>query len=638
MGADGASDPKQFADGRQGRLGRVRGGIMKQAQTTMPDQRHVANGIDRTENGVFRALSAAALVCLAGCGSRETTPGNEDRRATPDPTPHGDLLARVVPAPANLGHSPLSDRFRRVQDITRTRPSDLAMVDAFRTVRGLIDDAVRDTQSLEKPIGHLRSGYTNDDRGIQEQRLIIEAVARHSSRSVEQVVAVIEECHRGYLTTLGIDVQIKSLKQRLGLDEYARKRAELSEVCFESREEIAQATIRANLDKIDRSLELFRELRGLLQSQSRGAEHDAKRLKSLSRMCSAQTLSEVNEIIPQLEALRHRNTEGDFNLTLRKESERIQDAERRIRALDEALEARWCDDYDQMSLMKMELETLEARLLDSGGGSKRTLPTEFGQLVPSDKHIEFKADLAEIKLRDARLALYSIKDSAGAVIAKVLDTGREFDEHHDVRYVTVAIDEPSTRIALKRVDGGVRLVGTGGLFMQKQVLDIKETARSEVAQAFQPSFIQEGAVDDIRLLAQKVLMTIRMNPGCAFDMREASMATIPEVILRGPGIVYVGHEPMGQSLIRVKVEREDTMTGQGPLVISAPEGLSIGSIRHSAKSESDYTLSIGNAVFEQLGFRAEGKGFDVDVELKTAHGFERVPLVRNGACVLPRSP
>lgn len=611
---------------------------MKQAYTVPSHPRDVAAGVERTEHGPLRALSTAALLCLAGCSTKESISSHAKAPSTDPAAPLGALAAPTVAVSADLPHVSLSDRLRHLQDRTHTRPTDLSFEEACRVVRGLIDDAVRDTQSLEKPIGHLRAGYTTNPSEVAEQRSIIEAAARHSNRSVEETIKIIEECHRGYLDTFDITTSISTLKERLGLDAYRRMRGELEEVVCDAREEIEQATVRANLDKIDRSLELFRELRALLQARDDGAEHDAKRLKNLSRMCSAHTLRDVNEIIPQLELLRTRNAEGDFNQTLRQGGERIRNAEEKIRALDEGMELRWCENYEQMTLMERKVASLEAQLVEAGKAAKRYLPKELGELVPSDKHVELKADLAEIKLRDSRLAVYSLKDTAGELVARIFDTGREFDTDGDVRYVRVAIDEPSTSISLKRGADGMRIEGPASSSFDKAVLDVKETARSEVVNTFKPTLLQHDAVNDVRLPAKKVVLSLRMNPGCAFDMREVFGASTLEVTLRGSGVVRIGREVPGESSVRVKVEGEETMKGGSPLVISAPEGISLEDIRCSAESESNYTVGIGNVTFEQLGFRREGRGHDVDVAIRTSRGVERLPIVRNGAYVARRAP
>ncbi len=185
----------------------MRGEIMKQAQPTMLPPTGVSTGVERNSRESWRTLSTGALLLLAGCSSRESkVPGPSDTL----PQAPRSVSALVVPparvaspssAPEKVQSITLSARERRIQDLTHTRPSDLALKEAYRTTRGLIDDAVRDTQSVERSLGTLRDGYTTNAREIEEQRSIIESVARHSNRSVPEVRRVIKESHTGYLHT-----------------------------------------------------------------------------------------------------------------------------------------------------------------------------------------------------------------------------------------------------------------------------------------------------------------------------------------------------------------------------------------------------------------------------------------------------
>jgi hypothetical protein len=523
-----------------------------------------------------------------------------------------------------------------MQDRTNTRPSDIAKVEAFRTVRGLLNDAVRDTQSLEKPLGQLRIGYTTHPQGIEEQRYIVSAAARHSGRTPEQIQAIVERTHSVSLETLGPTSQIETIKAKLGFEEYARKREELYEAMGEAQDEIGRATLRANLDKIDNTLTLLKELRALLELKERGATHDAKRLRGLSRMCSMNTLDEVRETIPALEALRKRNAEGEFNETMRRETHRIEDLQLALRELDHDMESKWCAQYDEITFMQQRLAELEGKMLEYSQLHGDALPKELGNLVPLEKQVDLKVDLAKFKLKHSHLTVYTLSDLEGGLTAQVLDTGREFDVQRDVRYVSVAIDDPSTILALKPTEGGVRVEAHDKRTFQKQILDVEASARSEIANSFSPTLCGAGSVGDVILKGETIFFSFWTNPGCGIDIRELVQSVTRELTLRGSGRVYVGEVSPQSPLVKVKIE--ETLKGQAPLVIVVPTGLSVGDIKLSYSSGTDFSLSIGNATFEQLGFRSDGRGHDVDVEVKTPRGVQRIAIVRDGRSVLPGTP
>jgi hypothetical protein len=500
-------------------------------------------------------------------------------------------------------------------------------------MRGLINDAVRDTQSVEMPIGRLRNGYTTNAEGIEEQRVIIASAARHSNRTVEEVAALIEKSHQEYLSTSERSSEIEALEARLGLAEFSRKRGPLEETILEAREKIEQATLRANIDKIDRSLGLFSELKDLLAKKENSSVYDAKRLKNLSRMCSAGTLEEVNEIIPQLELLRKHNLEGELRETVRTESARIDEMSRKLNELEEGLNARWCADYDTMVRMYDRLTYLRSQVTEESQ-SKAHLPKELGNLVDSDKHTDLKLDLAEYKLRRSRLVTYSLRDAQGETVARIFDTGREFDEHTDVRYVRVAVDEPSTTLALVRDSRGFVLEREGAVTVRKEVLDVRETARTEVDDAFKPVMIDQGAVADIKLPGEKLALSVWMNPGAAINIRDAAGGAAVEITWHGSGNVYVGARAEGVAPLKIHIA--DMMEGAAPRLVSLPEGLSLKDITRTQSSATNFSLTIGNATFEQLGYRVNGRGHHLDADIVTPRGVQRVALVRDGVCVLQR--
>ena len=607
-------------------------GDMKQHQTMMSRPLNGGSDTERVGTNSRRALFTATLLLLAGCSSKESGASQESPSSGEPATACGALVVPEIPAPQGVAQQPLTARQRRVQEYSNSRPSDVAWAQSRSTVRGLISDAVRDTQSVEMPIGKLRNGYTSHAEGIEEQRVIIASAARHSNRTFEEVAALIERAHQDSLTTLGLFSEFESLEAKLGLKEYARKRGELEEARIESREKIEQATIRANIDKIDRSLGLFGELKTLLMQKESGAPHDERRLKNLSRMCSASSLNEVNEIIPQLELLRTHNVEGDFRETVREESSRIDEASRKLNEIEEARNARWCAKYDEIVFMHDRLEVLRSRV-SAAEQRRSSLPAELGNLVDSDKHTDLKMDLAEYKLRSSRLAAYSLMDAQSETVARIFDTGREFDEHRDVRYVRVAVDEPSTTLALKKQPQGFVLEGKNEGAFRKEVLDVRETARTEVDDAFRPVMIDQGSVANIILPGEKLALSVWMNPGAALDIQEASGGMPTEITLHGSGIVYVGSPSEGVTPLKVQVA--ETMEGAAPLLVSLPEGLSLKDIRHTQSSGTHFALSVGNATFERLGDRVNGRGQDLDADIVTPRGVQRIPLVRDGVCVIP---
>lgn len=607
---------------------------MKQQQMVMSRPLDSGSDTERVFTTSLRSLSAAAFLFVAGCSSRESGASHESPPSGEPANAGEGFVAPQIPASqTQVGtQQSLTERQRRVQEYSNSRPSDLAWAQSRRTVRGLISDAVRDTQSVEMPIGKLRNGYTSHAEGIEEQRVIIASAARHSNRTFEEVAALIERSHQESLATLGLFSELESLEAKLGLKEHARKQADLEEARLEAREKIEQAIIRANIDKIDRSLGLFAELKTLLIRKESGAPHDEKRLKNLSRMCSASTLNEVNEIIPQLELLRKHNLQGEYRETVRTENARIDEVSRKLNEMEEARNARWCAKYDEMVLMHDRLADLRSRVSEyERRGS--SLPAELGNLVDSDKHIDLKMDLAEYKLRRSRLAAYSLMDAQGETVARIFDTGREFDEHRDVRYVRVAVDEPSTTIALKSAPQGFVLEGKGELAVRKEVLDVRETARTEVDDAFRPVMNDQGSVADIKLPGEELALSVWMNPGAALDIREASGGTPTEITWHGSGIVYVGSPSEGVAPLKVQVA--ETMQGVAPMLVSLPEGLTPKDIRHTQSSGTHFALTVGNATFEQLGYRVNGRGQDLDAEIVTPRGVQRIPLVRDGVCVIP---
>ncbi len=133
----------------------------------------------------------------------------------------------------------------------------------------------------------------------------------------------------------------------------------------------------------------------------------------------------------------------------------------------------------------------------------------------------------------------------------------------------VAVDELAALLALKSVPGGVMLAGNVNRPFEKSVLYFKETVRPEVASAFQPSLIEQGTVVDVRLVAENVFRSVWLNPGCAFDTREATT----EVTLSGSEIVYV--DMASDRSATAKVLIEGGLSGVSALVISLPKGLSL---------------------------------------------------------------
>lgn len=605
------------------------GGYMKIATPSEATSIRALQTNDRSSLSSLRNLSAAALVALVGCGSRESHSSSNQTNPTPSPDENKALVASGPSSEPAPRQRPMSAELQRKQERFHAYPSDLAINKALRETRGFIGEAVSDTQSVEMPLGQLRPGYTTHDEGKERQRQIICIIARHASTSEEKVLESIQSDHRGYFENFDLRGRSQDLQRYTGKEGYESNRGKLQESVATSQAAMLQALQDTQVDKIDYSLSLLRELKALMDTRDCGQPHDAKKIKMLSRMCSAHSLVEVTEHISGLERLRSTALGPNFQKSQVERQKHIYNLTKEIDALDEKMNLKWCTEYERMISAHGELEQIQAQL--TAAKAQRS-PSQVGELIPVNKHDEFKIDLAAYRLRDCHLSIYTLRDRAQNSVATICDHGTGFDESRRMHSISIAIDEPNANVRIKADhDGGV-IEASDGTFFERKEIDLKEGARSEIEDIFKPTFITKASVASIPLKGERHEILVRMNPGGVLDLSACKSGSRTKITTEGSGIVIVGESDQKKGQLSLTVK--GTLEGEAPLLIALPEGFPLDAARIDKTSSDDWHLSAGNADIIIEKRSAQGILANIDLELKTPRGAQVVSVVRDGEKVL----
>lgn len=582
---------------------------------------------ERSNLSSLRNLSAAALITLVGCGSRES---NSSADQTNSRGSRDNDQALVIPQPAlepEPRQLPISAKLHREQEWSHTYPSELAIGESLRMTRSFISEAVSDTQSVEMPLGQLRPGYTSHDEGKERQRQIISIIARHASTTEDKVLESISRDHRTYFENFEQRNRADDLEKYTGNNAYKSERGKLEDSITSTRAAMLQALQDMRVDKIDHSLSLLRELKTLVEARDNEQPHDEKKLKTLSRMCSAKSLEEVTEHIFGLERLRSGALGPAFHKAQAERQEQLKKLTQDLDAMEEKMNLRWCADYDRMTAAFQELEGLQAQLRIA----PRT-PNQVGELINVSQHDDFKVDLAAYRLRNCKLEVYTLRDASRNSVATICDQGTAFDESTRKHSVLIAIDEPHAAIRIKAHESGGSIEASNGAHFERKEIDLKAAARSEIEGKFTPTFIAQSSTPLLPLKGDRHEISVKMNPGGILDLSGCANGTSTKITTEGSGIFVVGESDPQRG--RVPVTVKGTLKGEAPLLIALPEKLSLSDITIGSISSSEWRLTAGNADFTIERSSTEGVLTNVDIELQTPRGPLLVAIIRDGDRVL----
>ena len=585
--------------------------------------------VERSTFSSLRTLSTTAFLMLTGCGMRVPTANTTH---PPSPSAQDGNTALVVPKtpqePEPRQHA-ISAKLQRKQERFHTYPSDVAIHEALRETRGFIAEAVSDTQSVEMPLGPLRPGYTSHDDGKERQRQIISLIARHASTTEEKILESIQRDHQSYFNNFELKNRSQDLQTYTGKKAYESERGKLEEGVASAQAVMLQALQDTQVDKIDYSLSLLRELKTLMDTRACGQPHDAKKLKMLSRMCSAHSMEEVAEHISGLEGLRSSALGPEFQKAQAERQKYITKLTEEINALDEKMTLKWCTEYERMTAAHIELHGIQAQLTASI--AKRN-PNQVGELIPVSQHDAFKIDLAAYRMRDCHLSIYTLRDSARNSIATICDRGTAFDESLGAHSISIALDEPDTTLRIKGDEHAGLLEASSGLLLERKEIDLKEAARSEIEDKFKPTFITRAPVSSIPLRGERHQISVRMNPGGVLDISECKSGSRTKIATEGSGIVIVGEKD--ERTGRISLTVKGTLQGEAPLLIALPEGTPLDDVTIDKTSSDDWHLTAGNADFIIEKRSSEGVLTNIDLELKTPRGAQVIATIRDGEKVL----
>jgi hypothetical protein len=605
---------------------------MKTTEQPTPAQVRPENTSHSSLYDCLKNVSMTGLLFLSGGSHPEASSLGSHTAVLYTPEPQQDTL--VVPQTIEPYLTPkitMSDKLKREQDRFNTRPSDISRESAYLNLRSAIRGEITDTATIDVALSTLRPAYNPRPEAQAHQRRIVDVVTKHANITEQRFHQIIEENHQEYLERLPLTSQRSALEQSLGLARFQAERSRRLNGIEENTETIRKLTSDANLEKIDLSIQLLRELSTLFQAKEQNAPYDAKRLKTLSRMCESKTLDEVNEKLPLLELLRKRSSDA-IELPIRTARDNSALLERAITDIESAFNTSWCEDYDRMSGWMTKLRAVDEALAERSSQQRLGPRDSVGSIVDTNLHPQLRVDMAAVNLGKEAITEYVLRNEEGNTVATVLDRGQT--ESNGTNFIHVALDEPSTTLSIHSEGKTGAIKSSSGLTFDRRDLDLKETIQSEIAEDFRPSFTDKGRESSALFKNSKVRISVYMNPGCALDIRDATSWS-PEIRARGAGTFIVGELPKDASY--VKVEVASTLANEAPLLLSMPASLSIDDLQITPGSGTGLIIVAGNAKFEINGPSEDGRGDNVDVEIKTPRGVQHIPVVRNGRCVYGRN-
>jgi hypothetical protein len=604
----------------------------------LPEQSRSEHSPRHSSFSSLKTLYTAGLLLVAGHSSTDSL---HICHTTEPLQPHQPVNQLVPPPPIeepSFRQQPLSAAGQRKQEQWTGYPSDITLKEAARKTRGLLAEAMSDTQSVEIPLGHLRDGYTFREREMERQKAIISIIAQHASTTSEAIAKAIQTKHKSELAEMPLISRRDTLHSILELKKHAEVQAELERAIEKNQVAMSQAVLDTQLDKIDLSLSLFRELKSLLEAQQANSPYDAKRLKALSRMCSTHSLADAVENISALERLRGSRISPSFQKEQAFLEKEISQQAAKMAENEEKNNLAWCDTYESKISALEELSRVEAQMREAKVGPYSNLPREVGGLMSPAEYTDFKIDLATYLLRNCRLAVHTLRNTSGDTVATICDRGKAYGGYNnnvgEEQLISIAIDEPDTRIAVTSNKDGLAITASNGAHFESKLLDLTATARTEAENSFTPIFTPAPARAEISVIAEKYEITTRMNPGGVLDLSECGTDTKVEIRLDGSGIIVPGQPTQGAS--RIPVTIESTLSGEAPLLIEMPKQLTLDDLRIDSRSSNEFSLALGNADFTIWKRALDGKGTDVDVEFNTPRGRQIVAIIRNGENVFSR--
>jgi hypothetical protein len=495
-----------------------------------------------------------------------------------------------------------------------------------------------DTQSVEMPLGRLRNGYTFREEGKEQQRAIISIIARHASATPEEISETIARTLQKDLSDEPLLSRRKELQDGLGIQSHALNRSQLEDGITSRQAAIQQAVADRQLDKIDLSLSLLRELASLMQAREAGAPYDVKQLKALSRKCSTHSREEATENIAGLERLRSLNNSPAFQKEVAYSEGQIAKLTAELAKCDEEENLKWCTQYDRRIAALEELRHVDSLIKDTKAGEHSGTPRNPGNLLSPANYSDFKVDLASYLLKNSRLALYDLRDSSGDLAARICDGGRYYaglDQGlSDTHRLWIAIDAPDTGITVRSLQQGIAISASDGSSFESQNLDLVASARSELEEKFRPTFVPAPSRSAVTTTAEKHEISVRMNPGGVLNVSECSPRTKAELFAEGSGIIVVGPPTENQHGFPVYIK--GTVHGEAPLCISLPPQVIPSDLVVASESSFELSFHAGNAHFVLRKSSVEGVPTSIDLELQTPRGRKVVAFIRDGKCVLSK--